>query len=85
MIENEESKGAGLGVSAQLLMKVKYLVCLLGREKKKDEEKNLIQSMMNDLEERNSVNFRLFEMTKFSLLKVYCNLRNIKEQARLQR
>ena len=28
------------------------------------------------------INFKLFEDTKFSLLKVYCNLRNLKLQLR---
>ena len=41
--------------------------------------------MQKDLEERNSTNFKLFEDTKFSLLKVYCNLRNIKDQAKYQK
>lgn len=38
--------------------------------------------MMHELAERNSINFKLFEQTKFSLLKVYCNLRNLKLQLR---
>lgn len=36
--------------------------------------------MNNELKERNIVNIKLFEDTKFSLLKVYCNLRNLKLQ-----
>jgi hypothetical protein len=38
--------------------------------------------MNEDLRARNSINIKLFEDTKFSLLKVYCNLRNIKLQLR---
>lgn len=38
--------------------------------------------MMQELAERNTINFKLFEQTKFSLLKVYCNLRNLKLQLR---
>lgn len=37
---------------------------------------------MQELAQRNSINFKLFEQTKFSLLKVYCNLRNLKLQLR---
>jgi hypothetical protein len=41
--------------------------------------------MLADLEQRNSINFKLFENTKFSLLKVYCNLRNLKNMVRHQK
>lgn len=61
-------------------MKVKYLIYLLsGKEKN---EAQTMREMMQELAERNSINFKLFEQTKFSLLKVYCNLRNLKLQLR---
>jgi hypothetical protein len=41
--------------------------------------------MNGELEERERVNLKLFEDTKFSLLKVYCNVRNLKSQLRGQR
>lgn len=61
-------------------MKVKYLIYLL--QSKDKEELQIIQEMDHELKERNSTNIKLFEDTKFSLLKVYCNLRNLKLQLR---
>ncbi len=40
---------------------------------------------MVDLKERDSINIRLYEETKFSLLKVYCNLRILKNQLKQQK
>lgn len=67
-------------LSAQLEMKVKYLIYLL--QSKDKEELQIIKEMDQSLKERNSTNIKLFEDTKFSLLKVYCNLRNLKLQLR---
>lgn len=67
-------------LSAQLEMKVKYLIYLL--QNKDKEELQIIREMDQELKERNSTNIKLFEDTKFSLLKVYCNLRNLKLQLR---
>lgn len=61
-------------------MKVKYLIYLL--QSKDKEELQIIKEMDQELKERNSTNIKLFEDTKFSLLKVYCNLRNLKLQLR---
>lgn len=44
-----------------------------------------MQEMMTDLNSRNIINIKLFEDTKFSLLKVYCNLRNVKNQLKHHR
>lgn len=61
-------------------MKVKYLIYLL--QSKDKEELQIIKEMDQELKERNYTNIKLFEDTKFSLLKVYCNLRNLKLQLR---
>lgn len=45
----------------------------------------MLGDMLYDLNQRNSVNFKLFENTKFSLLKVYCSLRNLKGLVRYQK
>jgi hypothetical protein len=74
----------GVGISAQLLMKIKYLVYLLNQGNS-DKECSLMEEMLMDLKGRDSANIKLFEDTKFSLLKVYCNLRNIKSQLKHQR
>lgn len=41
--------------------------------------------MENELINRNSLNIKLYEDTKLSLLKVYCNLRNLKNQLKTLR
>lgn len=45
----------------------------------------VMKDMLRDLEERDSNNIKLYEDTKFSLLKVYCNLKQLKSQIKYQK
>jgi hypothetical protein len=80
IVERNKETHSKNALSAQLEMKVKYLIYLLGGKEKN--EAGVMREMMQELKDRNSVNVKLFEDTKFSLLKVYCNLRNLKLQLR---
>jgi hypothetical protein len=80
IVQRSSEKRSRNSLSAQLEMKVKYLIYLLGGREKN--EAQTMREMMQELSDRNSINFKLFEDTKFSLLKVYCNLRNLKLQLR---
>jgi hypothetical protein len=81
--QEDSKRASGFGMPAQLLMKVKYLIYLLAKQPAG--EALILEEMLADLTQRNNINFKLFEETKFSLLKVYCNLRNLQNQLRHQR
>lgn len=65
-------------------MKIRYLIYLLGKRSVGGESK-LLLDLKHDLKDRDIINIRLFEDTKFSLLKVYCNLRSLKNQLKQQK
>ena len=68
----------------QLEMKVKYLLYLL-RQPDYLKKPHIIQEMRKELREREAINGQLFEDTKFSLLKVYSNLRSLRKRLKRQR
>jgi len=65
-------------------MKIRYLIYLLGK-RSAEVESQLLLDLKKDLKDRDVINIRLFEDTKFSLLKVYCNLRSLKNQLKHQK